>query len=572
MALAFLLVALPAWAAPPDAPASGARPVLSWSGLDPEGMAFVARAALLGLPSRDVEPSQARKVLSELLETRVEPGTFEGSAVARALAEGAVALQDSDPALAGRMAGEATRLVGPLDSWMEDFGKFAKVHGIQEPVWVHGRPDVLAQAVLAWISLDEVHSDPGRRERIRRGAEGLKSLLRGSFSTYPFGAHLSAVTAQGRPRTYVAPGTGNPVAGLSWVVERNQVVAALSRAGQLLGDSTMLESAEREGLGLLAHLAVSGRIPYGFAPRPEFEASTPRSVAAVVENLATLHQAVSRPVFSDLTGLAAARLQGEGPLFEASRLLVARMVARAGASRWVGARDLRPAFGTLVVEAEDGRAVEKAFEAVPIRYPGGTPGKLAVVGRENMFWMRFDVDREDEYLFYLAFLKSEVSGGLVSVMMRIDGDRIFQVNLGGASDDPYVDVDLVAGPRRLRQGPHSFGIRFSGLLMRQPAVLDSVIVQPAVARRWMTLRDGREILALKGLNSEPLRIRMEELEAEGEPPTWNLVSGMGNPIPAKLSTDRRGRVWLEMPPGGLAFLEWTGSIPGVERLDEEAMR
>ena len=195
-----------------------------------------------------------------------------------------------------------------------------------------------------------------------------------------------------------------------------------------------------------------------------------------------------------------------------------------------------------------------------------------VMGRENMFWMRFDVDREDEYLFYLAFLKSEVSGGLVSVMMRIDGDRIFQVNLGGASDDPYVDVDLVAGPRRLRQGPHSFGIRFSGLLMRQPAVLDSVIVQPAVARRWMTLRDGREILALKGLNSEPLRIRMEELEAEGEPPTWNLVSGMGNPIPAKLSTDRRGRVWLEMPPGGLAFLEWPGAIPGVERLDEEAMR
>jgi hypothetical protein len=353
-------------------------------------------------------------------------------------------------------------------------------------------------------------------------------------------------------------------------VERNQVVAALSRAGQLLGDSTMLESAEREGLGLLAHLAVSGRIPHGFAPRPEFEASNPRSVAAVVENLATLHQALPKPVFSDLTGLAAARLQGEGPLFEASRLLVARMLARAGASRWSGARDLRPAFGTLVVEAEDGRAVEKAFEAVPIRYPGGTPGKLAVVGRENMFWMRFDVDREDEYLFYLAFLKSEVSGGLVSVMMRIDGDRIFQVNLGGASDDPYVDVDLVAGPRRLRQGPHSFGIRFSGLLMRQPAVLDSVIVKPAVARRWMTLRDGREILVMKGINSEPLQIRMEELEAEGESPTWNLISGMGNPIPAKLSTDRRGRVWLEMPPGGVAILEWTGPIPGVERLDEEA--
>ncbi len=572
MALAILLLALPTWAAPPAVQAPALRPVLSWSGMEPEAMAFVARAAVLGLQSREVPAAQVREVLSDLLESRVEPGTFEGTAVARALAEGALALRSTDPGLADRMARAAEGLVEPVAAWLEDSGRFTKVHGFQEPLWVRGRPDVLAQAVLTWIALDEPPSARERSDRIRKGAEGLKNLLRGDFSRYPFGAHLSAVTDQGRPRTFVEPGTGNPVAGLSWVVERNHVVSALSRAGQVLADSSLLASAEREGLGLLAHLAVSGRIPYGFAPRPEHEASNPRSVAAVVENLACLHQAVPKQVFSDLTGLAAVRLQGEGPLFEAARVMVNRHVGRAGAGRWVGARDLRPPFGTLVVEAEDGRAVEKAFEGVPIRYPGGTPGRLAVVGRENMFWMRFDVDREDEYLFYLCFLKSGVSGGLVSVMMRIDGDRIFQVNLGGASDDPFVDVDLVAGPRHLRQGPHSFGIRFSGLLMRQPAVLDSVLVQPAVARRWLTLQDGREILALKGLNSEPLRIRMEELEEEGNSPSWLLLSGMGNPIPARLSTDRRGRVWLEMPPGGVAFLEWPGPIPGVEREESEENR
>jgi len=222
-----------------------------------------------------------------------------------------------------------------------------------------------------------------------------------------------------------------------------------------------------------------------------------------------------------------------------------------------------------VIEAEDGRAVDKAFEAYPIRYPGGTPGKLAVVGRENMFWMRFDVDREDEYFFYLSFLKSDVSGGLVSVMMRIDGDKIFQVNLGGATDDPFVDVDLVAGPRHLRQGPHSFGIRFSGLLMKKPAVLDSVIVQPSVERRWIALADGRGVLAMKSLAEEPLKVRVEELEG-GTSPSWTLLSGMGNPIPPKITTDRRGRAWLEMPAGGVAFLEWPGPVPGGDESEPEA--
>ena len=88
--------------------------------------------------------------------------------------------------------------------------------------------------------------------------------------------------------------------------------------------------------------------------------------------------------------------------------------------------------------------------------------QTVTVGRENMFWMRFDVDREDDYYFYMVFLKSQIDGGLVSVMMRIDGDKIFQVNLGGASGRPIMDMELVEGPRHLRSGPHSFGIRFSG--------------------------------------------------------------------------------------------------------------
>ena len=70
-----------------------------------------------------------------------------------------------------------------------------------------------------------------------------------------------------------------------------------------------------------------------------------------------------------------------------------------------------------------------------------------------MFWMRFDVERDDPYYFSMDFLKSSFSGALVSIMVRIDGDQIFRVNLGGATDDPCVDSVFINGPRPLRQGP-----------------------------------------------------------------------------------------------------------------------
>lgn len=575
LACALLGVAIPALASPPSdgpVPRAVGSPAASeavWSGVRaPAHLSVVARAALCEAPARAREPLEA------LLKAPATPGSYEAAAAARALAEGSAAFANSDPAFAVRLREAANAALEPVKGWLADYPQMQPVHGTPEPTWLRGQPEVASQAVLAWIALEEAGSDPVRRQAIAQMAEGLQMLLRGDFSRYPYGAHFSYVTAHGRPRTFVTPVTGEAVAGASWIVERSYSAEALARAGRLLGNTGLLESAQREGLGVLAHLAVSGQIPYGFAPRPELEPANRLGVLAVVENLAALAETTEKPIFGVLAGTAASLAPAAkadkawGPAADA---LIASAVKASGSQRWAAAKDTRAPFGFQVIEAENGRAVDKAFEAYDIRYPGGTPGKLAVVGRENMFWIRFDVDREDEYLFYLSFLKSEVGGGLVSVMMRIDGDKIFQVNLAGASDDPFVDVDLVAGPRHLRQGPHSFGIRFSGLLMSRPAVLDSVIVQPAVGRRWLRLPDGRGALVMKSLGDDPIKIRMQELDGQASP-NWQMVSGMGNPVPPKVTTDRRGRAWLEMPAGGVAVLEWPGPIPGDDPAESEATK
>ena len=176
------------------------------------------------------------------------------------------------------------------------------------------------------------------------------------------------------------------------------------------------------------------------------------------------------------------------------------------------------------------------------------------MGRENTFWMRFDVPTEDDYIFDLSYLQSDVGGGLVSVMMRIDGDKIFQVPLGDVDGKPILRRAFVDGPRPLRAGPHSFGIRFSGLLMTKPALLDSVVVQPAVERRVFALPNGERLYLLHNVTSEEGRTDRDHFESW--PPTEQVVvNGQGEPAELGRSEDRRRRKeFVTLPPFGVALV------------------
>lgn len=527
--------------------------------------AFIVRSALASARFENKSCDSVKGELSALmLLAEKEEDIYEKAACAHAEAEAAAFFISSDRDFAISLKNAAESDLAFMNSWLDDYSRINTVHGYEEPAWIKGRPEVAAQAVLAWTKLEKVFPDNSRRTLIAKFSEGILKTMRGSYCRYPFGSHFSYVTSEGKPRNFQIPLTDKFVAGASIIVERQYQAAALAEAGALLGDSKMLESAEREGLGFLAFLAISGRYPFVFSPRPENEVQSSLAQAAVVENLAVIKRISGKDVFSSLTGCASIgtdKLSGT-KLNEAIKTFCGILLKDSGCTEWIGAYDICPPFAGQSVELEDGKAVQKAFDVYPIVYPGGTPGKLVTVGRDNMFWMRFDVDREDEYFFHLCFLKSSVSGGLVSVMMRIDGDQIFQVNLGGATDDPYVDVDMVAGPRHLRQGPHSFGIRFSGLLMKHPAVLDSILVEPAVQRRWVKRMDGKGILVMNSTAEDNLKVRMQELEANDNC-NWSMVTGLGTKAQHNVTKDRRGRLWLEIPGGSVASLEWPDTVPGL---------
>lgn len=468
--------------------------------------------------------------------------------------------------LSDALAASALKDLSFVEEWLKKFGRRYNIHGKTEPEWIKDA-DATAQIILAYCDLNSLHPNKAYADTVDKLSQGLMLLSHKDTYRYPFGAHLSYVTIEGKPRTYTVPESGENVAGAVLFPDRLYAAMALASASKLLKNPDMLASAESEGLGLLAKLALSGKIPYAFAPRPEYEVRSMLSSAVVMENLLFLKNATGKTLYGALAGCAAVDLKRyeRESSYAKFKFFADELLKRSGCQDWIGAEDLHEPFVGTTCELEDGKAVSKAFDAHDITYPGGTDGKFVVVGRDNMFWIRFDVDREDPYYFHLNFLKSSFSGALVSIMIRIDGDKIVKVSLGGATDDPFVDSEFIDGPRILRSGPHSLGVRFSGLLMKSPAVLDSVSVEPAIGRRWIKLSSGRAVLVMHSVADKPLKTRMQELEgAENSEVGWSVFDADGKPGIKNLSSDKRHHIWFEIPGGGTAVLEWPGgTIPNL---------
>lgn len=474
---------------------------------------------------------------------------FSRPFLAMSLAE--AAQRTSDPAQAQRQRNQVREIVDPYLGWLDAYPQQEDVHGKREPVWLKGEADHAALVTIALIELDKQQPVLQRREQIARFAEGLALLDSPGYQGYPFGAHTSFSPQRSENPGYAPLQDQSRAPGALWRPERSYQVKALALASEYLGDKGLLEEAQGEALGMWAHLVVSNRWVWGFVPRPTGEAPILGSAAAV-DNLLTLQRVTKQPLYGWMAGLAAAECLNHQ----------AHNSAESNAQQWVRSQVQAAAWKPLdepvtykVMEPEKGRAVQKAFDVMDVTYPDGQEGQMVRVGRDQMFWMRFDIEREDDYFFYLTFLKSRLEGALVSVMMRIDGDKIFQVNLGGATD-AYVDMDWVDGPRRLRSGPHSFGIRFAGLLMTQPAVLDSVIAWPTVERRFMAIGD-RRLLLLHNVSQKPARTTFPEVRS-WPPEKVVALDHLGQPAQIGRETDRRRRKeYIVLPAGGVAWLEWT---------------
>jgi len=449
----------------------------------------------------------------------------------------------------GGQVGEVEQIVQSVLGELDSYPNLSRVHGHEEPEWLSDRGDLTSQAILALVALDEASPSAQRKDTIRKLATGLTYLQRKERMEYPFGAHISWRDEE----PFADLDDGSSVPTTYYRTDRAYAVEALAEAGKLLGEPRFVESAAREALGMATHLVVHGRLIRSFSPQPEYT-NDPNDAIPIVEGFLALYDSTGNKLYSDLAALSTKWEQPNsaptGPRWQELR---ERLEASPSAAL-LQAKPIGEPITFQYMEAEKGKVVNEAIDTLGFRSPTGENGTLAVMGRENTFWMRFDVPTEDDYIFDLSYLQSDVGGGLVSVMMRIDGDKIFQVPLGDVDGKPILRRAFVDGPRPLRAGPHSFGIRFSGLLMTKPALLDSVVVQPAVERRVFALPNGERLYLLHNVTSEEGRTDRDHFESW--PPTEQVVvNGQGEPAELGRSEDRRRRKeFVTLPPFGVALV------------------
>ncbi|MFA5505740.1 MAG: hypothetical protein WC423_09970 [Vulcanimicrobiota bacterium] len=444
---------------------------------------------------------------------------------------------------------EVEQAVSTVLGELDNYPNLGRVHGHEEPMWLSDRGDLTSQAILALVALQEVAPSQPRRETLRKLAQGLRYLQRKERYEYPFGAHISWQDEE--PFAYLDDGTSAPTT--YYRTDRAYAVEALAEAGRVLGEPAFVESAIKEALGMATHLVVHGKLISSFSPQPEYSNDLADALP-IVEGFVALYESTGNKLYSDLAALSTRWDQPasgfSGPRWEELK----KKIEASPSASLLRAEPVGEPITFQYMEAEEGKVVNKAIDTLDFRSPAGEQGTLAVMGRENTFWMRFDVPTEDDYVFDLSYLQSDVGGGLVSVMMRIDGDKIFQVPLGDVDGKPILRRAFVDGPRPLRAGPHSFGIRFSGLLMTKPALLDSVVVQPAVERREFALPGGERLYLLRNVTGEAGRTDREHF-ASWPPLDQLVVDGQGQPAKLGHSEDRRRRKeYVTLPPHGVALL------------------
>ncbi|MDQ7823830.1 MAG: hypothetical protein RDV48_13610 [Candidatus Eremiobacteraeota bacterium] len=422
-------------------------------------------------------------------------------------------LAKDDPSYAAKLDGPVEKVISQLEAAFAKPGKGYRetitLHGKEMPAWlINGESDTTSVFILGLMEHYQLHQDAAVKDLISRLCDAVSSFSGTNYEEFPFCGHYESVADFNL-----------------WTLSHNRQMAALSRAGAQFGQQAWIESAEREANGLYTHFIASyGPLP-GMAPGPVIFPQESAGVQVMAENLASLARATKKEHYSLMAGLAASWLFGNNTkkeiMYDKSTGMAWRSLNEKGKSPDGSARASAEALMTLielwntaamqqlhttekypphtfkVLEAEDGKAVRKDYDVEDRLYPGGATGKNVVIKRENSFWIKFETQEENTYDFYLVYLKQPGLDMGSSIMMRIDGDRIFTVPLGGSPDTPYITMKEVLEPRVLLPGLHSLGIRYSGLLHTNPTILDAVILQPSVEWRIFSDPAGHSLVFIK---------------------------------------------------------------------------
>ncbi|MCE1245424.1 MAG: hypothetical protein LWY06_02135 [Firmicutes bacterium] len=445
------------------------------------------------------------------------------------------------------------------------FANYVQNEKMKIPAWlIMGRGDLSALYLLGMSRFEGSTESDDMSAVAKKLGQGIMEFKNIESDQFPLFIHL----------TY----TDKPYI---WKIANAFQTAALAVGGQAFERKVWIGEAKRACNGFLVHLAASYGPIDGFYPHPEIYPQTAMGAFTLTENFMAMYNVTGnedylrmaglsagwflknnptgKPVYSSTDGSCQSELGQDGAAQDkslkgsAAALLSFMAIYRTKGEDYLNYKqDFVHSY--WIMEWEESRVVDTDFEAQEWEYDSGKKGKVAVIRRKNTLWHKFKVDQEDEYILLLSYQKQMMYSSAVAVDARIDGGRIVEVPLGGATEKPYMLMQKVMEPVKLLPGLHTVGIRYGGLLFTLPAVIDCSVLQPVLERRKFVSETGKNIMLVKNMESTDRKLRIPPEIKEHETRLTSVsVDGAPNPKPVKVE---KGKKYFVIPGNGYGIMEW----------------
>ncbi|MCD4785509.1 MAG: hypothetical protein K8T10_16940 [Candidatus Eremiobacteraeota bacterium] len=486
-----------------------------------------------------------------------------------ALAEGSRVLRKSRPGDYNQLEDSFLQVFSNIKKIVQNpdsgFGNYVKYQKMKIPAWlILGRGDLSAMYLIGMSKFydgAEYHVLGRVAKELGQGIMEFKNIEKDRFPQY---AHL----------TYSDLPT-------IWKTANAFQTAALAFGGKSFKRNIWIKEAEKEGTGFLMHLVTSYGPIEGFYPHPDLFPQSPIGAYTLTENFNALYRVTGDEKFAKVAGICAAWFFHNNPtkkpvyfpvdgscytkIFKdgvndtkslmgtAAALLSLMAVYDTPGQDYLSCKpEYTHAFAVL--ESEEGRAVNEDFEVKEWEYSHDSKGKVVIIRRKNTFWHKFTVDREDDYFMLLSFQKQLLYSSAVAVNVRIDGGPILLVPLGGAVGEPFMLMKTVIEPVKLKPGYHTVGVRYRGLLLTLPAIIDCSVLQPVLQRKKFTSETGKNILLVKNWATDKKKMHLpKDMDKKKIKVDVRSIGGHNLDKPIKTEKDKR---YFYIPAEGFGIMEW----------------
>ncbi|GGE24400.1 hypothetical protein GCM10011571_28170 [Marinithermofilum abyssi] len=406
-----------------------------------------------------------------------------------AMGHGYRVFQKEDPAFAERLRKHFLLANEALQRKINaKYGDYRSLHGAKVPAWMD-EYDALSNALLGLTEFYRAEPLPVVKESMVKLGDGLSWYQLGSFSRYPYQAHMEW---SGSIQLWHAWGSTQPM--------------ALARAGQVLKRKDYIRSAQKAADGLYAHLLTSGMIKE-MAPTPSYYEQIAYGANRMVQGLLAVGEATGNRKYDRMAGLAASwffgnnsadsimydvetgrgydgivapgqinRNAGAESTIEAL-MAVQAVTSNPEAAAWMRAKRVKR-HSYRILEAEQGETAAGKPEIInPESSWNGEAlysGKLVEMKDGDALRFTLDWGVHEAVQIEAAFEKQTESEGAGELVVTVNNETAVRHDTGGSPDEDYLWRDVLSRAE-LKKGTNTITVTYRG---KKPLILDNIFIQP----------------------------------------------------------------------------------------------